>query len=84
MSRPIPANRAARFAADFIKDLVSGAWADQWRKRAETFEAAAPRPGDFTGRASSKDLEDRRTGLRETALACRNRAAVIELGGEEW
>lgn len=82
MRRPIPAHVAARFAADLLKDIVETTAAEQWRHRANVMEWAAPRAGDFAGRAKRQELAEQDRRLAEAAQACRNRASVIELGGE--
>jgi hypothetical protein len=79
VSRRIPADRAARLAADLITECIEVGLAAQWRKRAEMFEWARPRPEDFLGRARRASVEETDRRLRELAQACRNRAEVIEL-----
>lgn len=79
MSRPVTADRASRFAADLIKNCITDGWAKQWRQRAEVFEACRVREGDFLGRQPRETPAERNKRLTETAQACRNRAALIEL-----
>ena len=68
--------RLAHFQARVLADCLSEATADYWERRAREFEAAAPQPGDFNGRATPEDLEARRRRCLSTAAACRARAAV--------
>lgn len=65
----------------FLADVLLSATADFWRFRAEAFEAAMPREGDYTGHATPEEIEAQRYSLAATALACRQRA-VFMLGGE--
>lgn len=69
------------FRKRVLQDALTEATAAYWRRRAETFEAALPRPGDFTGNATPEQVEAQRMRLAATILACRQRAAVA-LGGE--
>lgn len=60
-----------------IQDAVGVALPAQWQRRAEVFEHARPRPGDYFGQATEADLEalDRRNAL--TAAQCRLHAALL-------
>lgn len=78
MSRPVPADRAARFAADLIKDCITDGWAKQWRKRADVFESCRVRQGDFLGRQPRETPEQRDRRLDAIVAACQNRATAIE------
>lgn len=78
--RQIDLDEAARRRA--MQEAISYALAGQWRRRAETFEDAVPRPGDFTGRATQEELVEATERCRLTALACRQRAALIDLEAE--
>jgi hypothetical protein len=69
------------FQRRVMEDAINEASAIYWSKRAETFEAARPRPGDFTGRASHVDLAARDRELSEVATACRNRAQLAPISG---
>lgn len=69
------------FRRRVLQDALAEATANYWRRRAETFDAALPRAGDFTGRATSDDIERRRYRVAASALACRQRAA-LSMGGE--
>jgi hypothetical protein len=57
-----------------IQDAIADATSAYWMRRAEAFEAARPRPGDWAGRATEADLraaDERCAGIAE---ACRLRA----------
>ncbi len=38
-----------------LQEALGDAWRPQQQRRAAQFRAAAPRPGDFTGRATARD-----------------------------
>lgn len=69
------------FRERVLQDALAQATASYWHKRAEAFEAAAPRPCDFTGRATEEELEFRRRAMATAAQACRQKAALM-LGGD--
>jgi hypothetical protein len=56
--------------------LAAEAW--HWAKRAEEFHAAAPRKGDYPGRATRAELREAYDRCMATALACRRKAAFLE------
>jgi hypothetical protein len=66
----------AHFRARVLQDALNEALAIQWERRARTYLAARPRPGDFHGRKSREDLSAKWRELTEVAEACRARAAV--------
>jgi len=70
------------FRKRVVQDALAEATAIYWNARAERFEAALPRPGDFTGNATPEELEERRQRITECALACRHRATVSLIGGD--
>lgn len=61
-----------------VQEAVTDALAHTWTRRAEVFEWAAPKPGDFTGRATAAELAERQARCEATALACRQKAALLE------
>lgn len=84
----------AHFQARVIQDAMNEATPSYWLRRARQFEDARPDPArdhnggpvDFdTGTpARQPDLDDLRRrwlALTEIAQACRNRAAVSQIGG---
>lgn len=66
------------FSRRVVLDALNEASAIYWLRRAATFEAAMPRAGDFTGRATASDLAAQRARLAGMAAACRARAAMSE------
>jgi len=65
-----------------LQDALASATAGHWLRRAAFFEAARPRPGDFTGRATPEDLADRDRWLAARALACRRHAGLVPLADD--
>jgi hypothetical protein len=72
------------FAERLLQEAIDDARAATYLRLAETLEWARPREGDFHGKATHEELRARYDRLTEQAEACRNRAAVALLGGEEW
>lgn len=66
------------FGYRVLLDVWSHASAAQWRRRAEDLEAARPRVGDFTGRATSDELTAAWDRLTTAAAACRRRADYLD------
>jgi hypothetical protein len=66
------------FAARALTDALNEATAHYWRRRAQAFRDAAPRPGDFTGRATPLDLAELGQRCLNTAKACERRANLID------
>lgn len=64
----------------FLQDALTMATAAYWRKRAEDFEAARPRPGDYNGNATPEQLKARDERMAGIARACRNHAALLGAG----
>lgn len=67
-----------------VAEVVLSAEAATWLRRAEMLEWARPRHGDWHGQATREELRARYDRLTEQAQACRARAAVSVLGGEDW
>lgn len=59
-----------------LQEALSDAWAPQQRARAAAFRAAAPRPGDFHGRATREELRAAWERCRAIAGAFENRAEL--------
>lgn len=78
--RPFDAERLTRFAARVILDALAEGSADYWRRRAEAFDAARPRLGDFTGRATADDLLALDARMIARARACRAAAELARRG----
>jgi hypothetical protein len=49
-----------------------------WLRRADEFEAAAPRPSDFHGGATHEDLDAAYWRCLSTAKLCRERASLLQ------
>lgn len=77
--RPPDPDYLERFRVRVLQDALAEAEAATWDRRAETFEAARPRPDDFTGLATPDELLAREARLTAVARACRARAALIRL-----
>lgn len=67
-----------------VEDALHEALPIYWRRRADMFEWARPRPGDWPGRASASDIAARDHRLADAAEACRHAAVVAELGRPDW
>jgi hypothetical protein len=63
-----------------VQDAITSNLGWQLRRRADIFEAAAPRPDDWNGQATEADLAAARDRCYGVALALRSRAAAIEAG----
>lgn len=68
--------RRAHFNARVLADCLSEATASFWHRRADAFTEAAPRPGDYLGRATPAELSAARQRCLEAAAACRARASL--------
>ena len=71
------AEHLEHFRLRVLQDALTEATAAYWKRRAQAFEDAAPRPGDFNGRASRAELQEAYDRCHETALACRNHAELL-------
>jgi len=67
-----------RIQLDLIRDTLRLSEPATWLRRAEDIEWAAPRPGDFTGRANDAGLELRRQRCQLKALNCRRHAWLLK------
>ena len=76
LSKYVDGGRLAHFTARVLADAMSEGTALYWERRARQLEAAAPRPGDFRGRASDAELAEAGRRCREAAAACRARATL--------
>lgn len=66
----------AHFRARVLQDALTEATRSYWLRRAETFEAAKPRPGDYFGKLTRDEVRAQWYRLDEIARACRARAEV--------
>jgi hypothetical protein len=71
------------FRARILQDALSEATAQYWLRRAQQFEDAAPREGDYHGNASREELLDAWERCKATELACRGQAQLIMEGRPE-
>lgn len=63
-----------------IQDALAEATASYWMRRAATFEAARPKPGDFHGfHATPETIDALDQRIAAKAAACRARAYVTDL-----
>lgn len=69
------------FRTRVLADALQEATCAYWRRRADAFAAALPRPTDYTGRATAAEIEAQRYRVAAVVLACRERAGFM-LGGE--
>ncbi len=67
-----------------VREAIRDAESWQWQRRAAEWEAAAPRRGDFHGRATREALQARHERCVDAARTCRARAAVSILQGVVW
>lgn len=73
--RQIDIDEAVRRRA--VVEAVSYARAETWRRRAQQWEDARPRPTDWPGRGTPEELAAADERCQAAAQACRNRAALI-------
>jgi hypothetical protein len=73
-----------------LQDALTEATAGYWIRRAEQFEAAAPRRGEYHGSATADQVMATRARCIATAQACRLHAQLIlgavpeEISPEVW
>lgn len=68
----------AQFSLRLIRDAMNEATALYWLRRAEQFEWARPRPGDYPGRSTLRDINAADQRCRLAAEACRRQAALAK------
>jgi len=68
--------RLAHFHARVIADALAEATAVYWRGRADALLDAAPRPGDYVGRATPEQLSAARERCQRDAAACLRRSSL--------
>lgn len=64
------------FRIRVAQDALADATAAFWRRRAAEFRAAAPRPGDFLGRATRTELSEAWQRCMRLAELCEHRAGL--------
>lgn len=68
---------AESYARRMLQELLTEALPFTWLRRAEAFESARSRPGDFHGRATAAEISARDSQLAQDALNCRHLAALL-------
>lgn len=61
-----------------VAEAIIGAMPATWLRRAEAFEWARPRPGEYTGQATAEEIAARDRRCRAAAVACRRHAAALK------
>ena len=64
------------FRARVLQDALTEALRSTWLRRADAFEAAMHKPGDFPGLCSVDQIEANNERLAQKAAACRNHASI--------
>lgn len=77
------AEHVDNFRRSVLADAIQEASAIYWNRRADSFDKARPRPGDYAGQATRPDLNARRDRCTDVARACRARASVSLLQGDD-
>jgi hypothetical protein len=73
----VDSDMAVRMRA--VQESLNDALACTWRRKADLFEWARPRAGEFTGDATPDELAERDRKLAAQAAACRHKAELLEL-----
>jgi hypothetical protein len=60
-----------------LQDALTAADVQYWLRRAEAFEDAAPRAGDYCGQASREELRAAYQRCMDTARTCRAHAQLL-------
>lgn len=63
-----------------VQDAITSVLAEQWHRRADLWDWASPRPGDYTGRATAEQLAEDTQRCASAAFACRAHAAMLDAG----
>ena len=64
------------FRARVLQDALTEALRSTWLRRADAFEAAMHKPGDFPGLCSVDQIAANNERLAQKAAACRNHASI--------
>lgn len=70
--------RATLTKAAATNEAWRRASAAYWESRAQDFERALPRPGDYLGRSTPEERAERAARIRAQAAACRLRATGLD------
>lgn len=71
-----PEDYVEHFRARILQDALNEATSSYWIRRAEQFEGARPRLGEYYGTQSVDQLRTKWLELTEIATACRNAATL--------
>lgn len=70
-------DEVSRLQVRVLEDAMSAGRAASWFRRAEAFEDARPKPGDYVGRATAADLAEQDRRLARDAELCRTHAELL-------
>jgi hypothetical protein len=71
-----PATYLEHFRYRVLQEALSSVIPSQWERRAAALEAGLPRSGDFVGRSTPEERQDRTQRLLEVIAACRRHAEL--------
>ena len=71
-----PVGYVDHFRARVLQDALTEAMRSYWLRRADAFEAAMHKAGDFPGLRSVDQIEANNERLAAKATACRNHASI--------
>lgn len=80
MNLPTLIDHLDHFQRRVVQEAMKDATAAYWNRRAATFEAARPRPGDYSGRATRQQIAEQDARLAALARACSARADLLTEG----
>jgi hypothetical protein len=66
-----------------VQQAISDALPETWRRRAQDFRAAAPKPGDYPGQANLSEVAEHGRECFAIARACEAHAALLA-EGDPW
>ncbi|WP_028701977.1 hypothetical protein [Acidipropionibacterium jensenii] len=69
-------------ALRLLQDALTDGDVHYWQRRAQQFEDARRKPGEYVGKTTQAEREARDRDLAETALACRAKAQFVRLYGD--
>lgn len=69
-------------ALRLLQDALTDGDVHYWQRRAQQFEDARRKPGEYLGRTTQAEREARDRDLAETAAACRAKAQFVRLYGD--
>ena len=69
-------------ALRLLQDALLDGDVHYWERRAQQFEWARPRPGEWLGQSTEAERAERDQRLAETAQACRRKAEFCRMYGD--